>query len=123
MKRIATMFAAVAAVSAPGAAMALQLDYAAGFPEVERSDPYSIRQCPGKDGSWGRFLCYNTTSTRELRLAWIPMPVEWSNSRIHRVDCKIRSAYHPESMNGKIAAKYCPQMPKVAPAPFLSLRD
>ena len=44
MKRIATMFAAVAAVSAPGAAMALQLDYAAGFPEVERSDPYSIHQ-------------------------------------------------------------------------------
>ena len=86
---------------------------------------WGYRQCRKMGGRWGRYVCYNTTRTNNLNIAGIlPTGITWTKERTHRIDCLVPlKARRSESLRGQVAAAYCPQLPGLAPAPFLSLTD
>ena len=85
-------------------------------------EAWGFRQCRNAGGAWGRYVCYDTTRTSWVSIAGIlPIPITRTKTRTHQVDCRIN---HPgNSLRAQVAAEYCPQLPQLAPAPFLSLRD
>ena len=88
---------------------------------IER-EAYAFRQCREFGGEWGKYVCYNTTNRSWFTLAGVlPTPFSRIKSRTHMVNCE-RS--HPgNSLRSQVAAEYCPQLPELAPAQFLSLND
>ena len=85
-------------------------------------EAYGYRQCRNAGGEWGRYVCYNTTRTSWITIAGIlPFPITRTKERTHQIDCTKR---HPgNSLRSQVAAAYCPRLPGLAPAPFLSLAD
>lgn len=85
-------------------------------------DAYGFRQCRNVGGNWGRYVCYNTKRTSWISIAGVlPVPITRTKDRTHKVDCRLP---HPgDSLRSQVAAAYCPQLPRLAPAPFLSLND
>ena len=85
-------------------------------------EAWGFRQCRNFDGSWGRYVCYNTTRTSWISIAGIlPVPITRTKERTHQIDCTRN--YRGDSLRSQVAATYCPQLPQLAPAPFLSLAD
>ena len=105
------------------AALALVGSPVAAQPEggVSR-DAYGVRQCKDFDGSWGQQVCYNTKRTGWISVAGVlPVPITRTTYRSHTVDCRVP---HPgNSLRAQVAQTYCPQLPGLAPAPFLTLND
>ena len=85
-------------------------------------EAYAFRQCRKVDGNWGQYVCYNTKRTSWISIAGVlPVPITRTKYRTHRVNCRVP---HPgDSLRSQVAAAYCPQLPGLAPAPFLSLSD
>ena len=85
-------------------------------------DVWAIRQCRNFGEDWGKYICYNTTRTSWISIAGIlPIPITRTKTRVHQVDCTKR---HPgDSLRSQVAAAYCPRLPGLAPASFLSLTD
>jgi len=105
-------------LSAPSSALAVDIDPQGGTSR----EVWSVRQCRNFGGDWGRYVCYNTTRSSWLSIAGIlPVPITRIKTRTHQVDCTRK--YLGNSLHSQIAATYCPQLPTLAPAPFLSLRD
>jgi len=88
---------------------------------IER-EAYAFRQCRKAGGEWGKYVCYNTANRSWFTVAGVlPVPFTRTKFRTHMINCERR---HPgSSLRAQIAAAYCPQLPQLAPAPFLSLRD
>ena len=109
---------AAALAAAPLSAMAVEVNPQGGTSR----EAWGFRQCRQFGGEWGQFVCYNTTRTSWISVAGIlPIPITRTKTRTHQVDCTKR---HPgNSLRSQVAAAYCPQLPGLAPAPFLSLRD
>ena len=85
-------------------------------------EAWGARQCRKFGGEWGKFVCYNTTRTSWISVAGIlPIPITRTKTRVHQVDCT--RTHRGNSLRAQVAAAYCPQLPGLAPAPFLSLRD
>ena len=85
-------------------------------------EAWGFRQCRNFGGEWGRYVCYNTTRTSWISIAGIlPIPITRTKERTHRVDCTRR--HLGDSLRSQVAAAYCPRLPGLAPAPFLSLTD
>ena len=85
-------------------------------------EAWGFRQCRNAGGFWGQFVCYNTTRTSWISIAGIlPVPITRTKTRVHQVDCEREN--RGNSLHAQVAAEYCPQLPQLAPAPFLSLRD
>lgn len=98
------------------AAIAMEVDPQGG---VSR-EAYGVRQCRNFGESWGRYVCYNTKRTGWISVAGVlPVPITRTTYKTHQVDCRL--PHSKTSLRGKIAAEYCPQLPGLAPAPFLSL--
>ena len=85
-------------------------------------EAFAFRQCRKAGGDWGRYVCYDTTRTSWISIAGIlPVPITRTKTRVHQVDCE--REHRGNSLRAQVAAEYCPQLPRLAPAPFLSLRD
>ena len=109
---------AAAMMTAPMSAMAVEIDPQSGTSR----ESYGYRQCRNAGGEWGRYVCYNTTRTSWISIAGIlPVPITRTKYRTHRVDCSRR--HFGDSLHSQVAAAYCPRLPGLAPAPFLSLTD
>ena len=85
---------------------------------VERGAPYSIRQCPDKDGSFGQYLCYNQQVGRTVSILGAPIfPIYWESTKVRQVNCEAR---HPgDTVRGVMASTYCPVLGSLPAAPFL----
>ena len=85
---------------------------------VERGAPYSIRQCPDTDGSFGTFLCYNQQVGRTVSVLGVPvLPVYWESTKVRQVNCNVR---HPgDTVRGTMATTYCPVLGGLPKASFL----
>ena len=85
---------------------------------VERGAPYSIRQCPSSDGSFGKYLCYNQQVGRTVSVLGVPvLPVYWESTKVRQVNCDVR---HPgDTVRGTMATTYCPVLGGLPKAPFL----
>ena len=112
-------------VLAAVSALALFAPAAAAQPVVDPQggisrDAYGVRQCHDYGGNWGQYVCYNTKTTSWISVAGIlPVPITRTKYRTHQVDCRLP---HPgNSLRAQVAQVYCPQLPGLAPAPFLSL--
>jgi len=116
MKSLLLAAALIAAPLLP--ASALEINPQGG---TER-EAWGYRQCRKAGGDWGQYVCYNTTRTSWISIAGIlPVPITRTKERTHQVDCNRK---HPgDSLHAQVAASYCPQLPGLAPAPFLSLAD
>ena len=109
---------AAAMTVAPASAMAVEVNPQGGTSR----EAWSFRQCRDANGYWGQFVCYNTTRTSWISIAGIlPVPITRTKTRTHKVDCERN--HLGNSLHSRVAAEYCPQLPQLAPAPFLSLRD
>jgi len=85
-------------------------------------EAFAFRQCRKAGGDWGRYVCYDTTRTSWISIAGIlPVPITRTKTRVHQVDCTRN--HLGNSLRAQVAAEYCPKLPGLAPAPFLSLRD
>ena len=120
-------FAFAAALALVGSPVAAQPEGGVSRSEAEswRSqsrDAYGVRQCKDFDGSWGQQVCYNTKRTGWISVAGVlPVPITRTTYRSHTVDCRVP---HPgNSLRAQVAQTYCPQLPGLAPAPFLTLND
>ena len=122
MKRALLLAAAAATFASPALARPVDPGFNATQVQISRDAPYSIRQCK-TNGQWGTHVCYNQGRSTTISVAGIlPTPFTRSAERIVRVDCRSRVLLPPNSIKGQVAAEYCPQMPGLAPAPFLQLR-
>jgi len=85
---------------------------------VERGAPYSIRQCPSKDGTFGKYLCYNQQVGRTVSILGVPvLPIYWESTKVRQVNCDVR---HPgDTVRGVMASTYCPVLGGLPTAPFL----
>ena len=85
---------------------------------VERGAPYSIRQCPDSDGSFGKYLCYNQQVGRTVSVLGVPvLPVYWESTKVRKVNCNVS---HPgDTVRGTMASTYCPVLGGLPTAPFL----
>jgi len=85
---------------------------------VKRGAPYSIRQCPDKDGSFGTYLCYNQQVGRSVSILGLPvLPIYWESTKVRQVNCDRR---HPgDTVRGTMASIYCPVLGSLPAAPFL----
>jgi len=85
---------------------------------VERGAPYSIRQCPDTDGSFGKFLCYNQQVGRTVSVLGVPvLPVYFESTKVRQVNCNVR---HPgDTVRGTMATTYCPVLGSLPKASFL----
>ena len=85
-------------------------------------EAYGFRQCRDYGERWGRQVCYNTKTTSWISVAGIlPVPITRTKYRTHQINCT--KPHSKSTLRGKVAAEYCPQLPGLAPAPFLSLND
>ena len=113
----ALLIAAALAV-APASAFAAEINPQGGTSR----EAWGQRQCRNFGGEWGRYVCYDTTRTSWVSVAGIlPVPITRTKTRTHQVDCRIN--HSGNSLRAQVANEYCPQLPGLAPAPFLSLRD
>ena len=112
------LIAAALAVAPLLPASAVEIDPQGGTSR----EAWGYRQCRKAGGNWGQYVCYNTTRTSWISIAGVlPVPITRTKTRTHQVDCTRR---HPgNSLRSQVAAAYCPQLPGLAPAPFLSLAD
>jgi hypothetical protein len=109
---------AAAMTIAPASAMAVEVNPQGGTSR----EAFAFRQCRKAGGDWGRYVCYDTTRTSWISIAGIlPVPITRTKTRTHQVDCE--REHRGNSLRAQVAAEYCPQLPRLAPAPFLSLRD
>ena len=122
MKRALLLAAAAATFASPALAKSVDPGFNANQLQISRDAPYSVRQCK-TNGKWGTHVCYNQKRSTSVTVAgFIPTPITRSNERIVRIDCRSRVALPAGSVKGQVAAEYCPQLPGLAPAPFLQLR-
>ena len=109
---------AAALAAAPLSAMAVEVDPQGGTSR----EAFAFRQCRKAGGDWGRYVCYDTTRTSWISIAGIlPVPITRTKTRVHQVDCTRK--HLGDSLRSQVAAAYCPRLPGLAPAPFLSLAD
>ena len=85
---------------------------------VERGAPYSLRQCPDSDGSFGKYLCYNQQVGRTVSVLGVPvLPIYWESTKVRQVNCNVS---HPgDTVRGTMATTYCPVLGGLPTAPFL----
>ena len=113
----ALLIAAALAV-APASAFAAEINPQGGTSR----EAFAFRQCRKAGGEWGRYVCYDTTRTSWISIAGIlPVPITRTKTRVHQVDCTRK--HFGDSLRSQVAAAYCPRLPGLAPAPFLSLTD